>query len=306
MTRPEPLYLNAVVGNILRMLGRLIGEDVTIAFEPTPGLWPVMADRGEIEQVLVNLAVNARDAMPGGGCLAIDLTNVEVDGASPRLREGGRPGPHVRLGVSDTGSGMDPDTARRLFEPFFTTKPAGKGTGLGLSVVYGIVAGAGGWIAVTSESGKGTRFEVHLPRCADTARAAGGGEGAGAPTRGGAESILLVEDDPPLRAIGVLTLTRQGYAVLEAASAEDAQACLVAADGRVDLVVTDILMTGQNGLQLAEWIRGRWPSIRVLFMSGYAGDAVAKHGLREGDVAFLQKPFTPDSLARKVRETLDA
>jgi signal transduction histidine kinase len=301
---PEPLDLNVIVSDILRMLRRLIGEDVLLAFEPTPGLWPVVADRGQIERVLVNLAVNARDAMPEGGRLEIALENVDIEADSPHLHQGGRAGAHVRLRVADTGAGMDASTARRLFEPFFTTKASGKGTGLGLSVVYGIVAGTGGWIAVDSAPGTGTRFDVYLPRGAGAVSPASEPRPP-APAAGGHETILFVEDEPSLRALGVSSLRQLGYGVIEASSAEDAQAALEAAGGRVQLVVTDIVMTGHSGLRLSTWIGERWPSIRVLLMSGYAGDAVLRDGRIAADTPFLQKPFTPDTLCRIVRELLD-
>ncbi|HEY3384330.1 MAG TPA: ATP-binding protein [Vicinamibacterales bacterium] len=306
VTHPESLDLNAVVHDIFRMLGRLIGEDVSLVFEPTPDLWPVHADRGQLEQVLVNLAVNARDAMPDGGRLVIALENTTADEEFCRQHHGARPGPHVLLSVSDSGIGMDADTVNRVFEPFFSTKEPAKGTGLGLSVVYGIVSGAGGSIVVRSEPGHGTTFEVYLPRGESGDVVAAGGEKP-TPTAAhrGTETVLVVEDDPAVRSLTVASLRRYGYRVLEAASAEEAEACADASGGQVSLVLTDIVMPGRSGPDVAKRMRARWPALRVVFMSGYAGREVLGEGLRDGEVAFIQKPFTPESLARKVRETLD-
>jgi signal transduction histidine kinase/CheY-like chemotaxis protein len=302
--RPETLDLNSVVQEISRMLRRLIGEDVSLEFTPVPDLWPVVADRGQIEQVLVNLAVNARDAMPGGGRLAIGLQNVIVDEERCRQHADARPGPCVRLSVSDTGMGMDPQIASRIFEPFFTTKDPGAGTGLGLSVVYGVVHGAGGWIAVDSAAGRGTTFDIYLPR-GEEVRTAVAAEAPKSAAQRGAETVLVAEDEHAVRTVAATGLRRFGYTVIEATSAEDAEEQLAALGGRVHLLLTDIVMTGRSGLALAERVRRRWPAIRVLFMSGYANRASTGGDVFDGHAAFIQKPFTVESLVLKVRETLD-
>ena len=303
VTHLESVDLNVVVRDISRMLARLIGEDVELVFSPTPGLWPIVADRGQIEQIIVNLAVNARDAMPDGGRLTISLQNTSLDPEFCRGHQGASPGPHVRLSVADTGAGMDAATVGRIFEPFFTTKDAARGTGLGLSLVYGIVRQAGGVVVVSSEPGNGTTFGVYLPR---------GHEPHGnAPSKDevpglhGTETVLVVEDAEGVRELAVTGLRRFGYRVLEASSAEAAESCFESAAFPIDLVVTDIVLTGRSGPDLIKLLKARSSTLRVVFMSGYADETVLEHGLRDGDVAFVQKPFTGMALARKVRETLD-
>jgi signal transduction histidine kinase/CheY-like chemotaxis protein len=301
---PAPLDVNAVVADIERMLHRLIGEDIALVFRPGPDLAPVFADRGQIEQVLVNLAVNARDAMPDGGQLAIETSNVELDEAFTRAHAGTRPGPHVQVTVTDTGAGMDAETRARIFEPFFTTKEKGKGTGLGLATVYGIVAQAAGHIWVESEPGRGTTFTIYLPRTEHGPAAAPAAAGAEAP--GGSEHILIVEDDDAVRHVAATTLRRLGYAVDVVASAEAALERLRDRSRPPDLVLTDIVLKGMSGIELAAQAREACPTLRLVFMSGYADSALMRRGPIQADAHFIQKPFTAAALGQKVRDAIDA
>jgi CheY-like chemotaxis protein len=283
------------------MLGRLLGENIELALHLAPAAGHVRADRGSLEQVLVNLAVNARDAMPGGGRLTIATGAVDLPAARARELGDLRPGPHVRITVHDTGSGMDEATQARIFEPFFTTKPTGRGTGLGLAMVYGTIQQSGGGIAVTSAPGEGATFELFLPRIAD--RVAEQDRREPPPPRG-RERVLVVEDDPSVRGLAARTLEELGYSVRAAGSAEEARE--TAAAEPPELLVTDVVMPGDSGRRLAEDLGARLPGLRVLFMSGYTDDAVLAQGVSHATAPFLQKPFTPDALARKVREVLDA
>jgi two-component system cell cycle sensor histidine kinase/response regulator CckA len=301
---PRVLDLNAVAADTETMLRRLIGEDVRLATVPGPGLWPVRADPGQVEQVLLNLAVNARDAMPTGGRLTIETRNVELDDEYARANHGARPGPHVLLAVSDTGCGMTDEVKARIFEPFFTTKGPGKGTGLGLATVYGIVTQSGGHVEVDSEAGLGTTFKVYLPR--GEGPVAGSGPGAGAPAQPrGAETVLMVEDDPGVRALNRRILARCGYTVLEAGDGDEAALAAVRHAGPIHLLMTDVVMPGQGGRAVAERLLERQPGLKVLYVSGYADDAVVRHGVQREAMNFLQKPFTPTALAHMVREVLD-
>jgi two-component system cell cycle sensor histidine kinase/response regulator CckA len=302
---PRVLDLNAVVGDTDRMLRRLLGEDLRLATALAPDLWAVRADAGQVEQVLMNLAVNARDAMPTGGRLTIETRNVELDAGYARARPGARPGPHVLLSVTDTGSGMTPAVKARVFEPFFTTKEPGKGTGLGLATVYGIVQQSGGHVAVYSEVGVGTSVKVYLPRVES---AAGGSKvlpGLLVPPRG-TETVLLVEDEAGVRALTRHVLAGCGYAVLEAADGAEAVRLAAGHGGPIHLLVTDVVMPGTGGRAVAEQVAASHPRVRVLYMSGYTDDAVVRHGVLQEGVNFLQKPFSPAALAFKVREVLDA
>jgi PAS domain S-box-containing protein len=302
---PQVLDLNQVTANVHTMLKRLIGEDIDLVTIPGQSLGRVKADQGQIEQTLLNLAVNARDAMPRGGKLTIETANVDLDEAYARNHVDVKPGPHVRLTVSDTGTGMDAETQKRIFEPFFTTKEKGKGTGLGLSTVFGIIKQSEGHIWVYSEPGHGTTFKVYLPRVDKPPEVVGPAKAEPEQPRG-TETILLVEDEPSVRLLVRTTLESKGYHVLE--STNGAEALLVSQQhkGNFHLLLTDLVMPGISGRVLAEQMVTLQPELKVLFMSGYTDDAVVRHGGLEAGMAFIQKPFTPDALARKVREVLDA
>jgi PAS domain S-box-containing protein len=302
--QPSLLDLNAIVADTQRMLGRLIGEDVELVIHAAPDLGTVKADPGQIEQLILNLAVNARDAMLKGGSLTLETANVDVDEDYAAAHPPVTPGRCVMLAVSDTGSGMDQTTQQRIFEPFFTTKPEGQGTGLGLATVYGIVKQSGGYIWVYSEPGRGTTFKVYLPRVDEPAETAPRA-GLTAETPRGDETILLVEDTETLQEVIRETLEERGYTVLLASNGEEALALALARAGPIDLLLTDVVMPKLGGGDLAKLIAARRPEIRVLYMSGYTDGAILQHGvLREG-VMLLEKPFTGDKLARAVREALD-
>ncbi len=301
---PVPVDLNRMVHDGKRLLRRVLNEDVALRAELQPELWAVRCDPAQVEQILLNLAVNARDAMPNGGRLAFETANVEVDAARAALFPGMRPGPHVRLVVQDTGVGMPPEVKARAFEPFFTTKPVGKGTGLGLATVHGIVKQSGGFIRVESEPGKGTRFEMLFPRTMEPARRTEGLEQAHA-TRG-TEAVLLVEDDPDVRSVTLRALQSGGYEVLVAEEAASALRIVADASRRVDLLLSDVVMPGMDGPQLADAVRARRPEVRVLFVSGHAHEVLANRGIQDGRVPLLDKPYTPASLLARVREVLDA
>jgi PAS domain S-box-containing protein len=302
--RPTVLELNGVVGEIERMLRRLIGEHIDLTTDLTAGEAPVKADRSQIEQVLMNLVVNARDAMPGGGRLRIATSPVEVPPASAYFPSA-PPGTYVQLEVQDSGCGMDAQTQSHIFEPFFTTKEAGRGTGLGLSTAYGIVTQSGGFIAVESEPGAGSTFRVLLPRASEPVPQATVRRGAFASLPRGTETVLLVEDETGVRELIRDFLARCGYTVLEATEVPEAFTLFETHANHLDLLITDVVMPQMNGRVLAERLLERQPGLRVLYMSGYTDDQVLVQGIA-GGAGFLQKPFTPDVLARKVREVLDA
>jgi nitrogen-specific signal transduction histidine kinase/CheY-like chemotaxis protein len=302
---PEVLDLNAVVRSLHGMLGRLIGEDIRIEVRLAPDLGRVKADPGQIEQVLLNLATNARDAMPQGGTLTIDTQNAGLDDTAVRRHLAAAPGEYVMLAVSDTGCGMPPEVQARVFEPFFTTKPRGIGTGLGLSTVYGIVKQSGGDISVYSEPGRGATFKVYLPRVDGPVGARPALVGPDVPVSG-SETILLVEDNRGLRELARKVLERLGYAVLDAADADQALHLSEQHAGPIHLLLTDVVMPGMSGVALVERLTPTRPAMKVLYMSGYTDEAVVAAGVLPQRVTFLQKPFTPDSLARKVRQVLDA
>jgi len=301
--RPEVLAVNAAVEGASRMLGRLIGEDVAIELRLAPDAGAVRVDAGQLQQVLLNLAVNARDAMPLGGRLTIATAGVTLEHETPA-----QPGPlargrYVRLTVSDTGAGMTPEVLAHAFEPFFTTKEPGKGTGLGLSTVYGIVTQSQGRLRVDSAPGRGTTVEVYFPTASGPS--ADAAPAAGAADAGGAETVLLVEDDPMVRRLAEQTLARAGYRVLAAVGADDALRLVAGDDTPIDLVVTDVVMPGLSGPELVRRLEGVRPEIRVLYVSGYADDAMERHGVNEERVSFLAKPFNSETLLRRVREVLD-
>lgn len=302
---PRVLVLNSIVRDMDKMLRRMIGEDIALTSTLADDLGSVKADPGQIEQVLLNLVVNARDAMPRGGRLTIETANVYLDETYARAHPEARPGPFVMVAVTDTGCGMDAATQARIFEPFFTTKGVGKGTGLGLATVYGIVKQSQGSIFVYSEVNRGTSFKIYLPRIEGAAEEAPRIE-AKAPSRpSGNETLLIVEDDEAVRALTRTVLRNSAYHVIESADGAEA---LRWAEGHADpihLLVTDVVMPGMSGRELAERMTDLRKEVKVLYVSGYTDDSVVRHGLLEAEVAFLQKPFTPDALARKVREVLD-
>lgn len=301
---PAILNLNGLVTDMEKMLPRLIGEDIKLNLTLEPTLGQVKADQSQVEQVLMNLAVNARDAMPGGGKLTIQTANVELDVAYTREHPGSKPGRYVMLAVTDTGIGMDPETQAHIFEPFFTTKERDKGTGLGLATVYGVVKQSGGYIAVDSEKGKGASFSVYLPRVEQTVE----GSEASSPkplSVRGSETILLVEDAEPLRKLANMFLKDNGYQVLTACDGEEALQVARRHAGPIQLLLTDVVMPGINGRVLAERLAPWQPGMKVLYMSGYTDSFISGHGVLEPGTHLLHKPFTEEALARKVREVLE-
>jgi PAS domain S-box-containing protein len=301
MLRPEVVDANAIVRDVAGMVGRLVGAHIELQIELGDSAKTVMADRSQIEQVLLNLAVNARDAMPDGGRLALRTHLVDITPPDAERLYPIRPGRYVLLTVSDTGVGMTPDVQARAFEPFFTTKGPGAGTGIGLATVYGIVKQSGGFIFVESEVGRGTTFDVYLPYT--EAPVGAGAEAAGDATPREACTILLVEDYRRVRELARKVLTRQGYRVLTAASGDEAVALATEFDGTIDVLVTDIVMPGIGGQEVARRLQELRPGIATVFMSGYTDENLDSLGLDSGNV-FLQKPFTPVALAQKVREVI--
>jgi len=305
----EPHYPKAGQGRqplgLEKMLRRLIGEDVDLVVVRPAGPALLKADHGQIEQVLVNLAVNARDAMPKGGRLTVEVARLDLDAPVSSMEETIPPGRYVVASVTDTGAGMDHETLAHIFEPFFTTKEKGKGTGLGLSTVFGIVKQSGGYVHVESAPGQGTTFRIFLPRVE--------GEGArstpvaqAVSSLKGSETVLVVEDEGPIRALIRTSLPAYGYTVLDAASAEEALSLSARHAGPLDLLLTDVVLKGGSGRTLAGQLLAQRPGIKVLYMSGYTDDVIAYHGVLEPGLFFLQKPFTPAALARKVREALES
>jgi PAS domain S-box-containing protein len=300
---PTVIDLNKSVVEIQKMLHRVIGEDIELAIRLQPDLGFVKADPGQLSQVLMNLAVNSRDAMPSGGKLAIETANVDLDDTYVRQHLGARPGPFVMLAVSDTGIGMDSETLSHVFEPFFTTKEPGKGTGLGLSMVYGIIKQNNGYVMPYSEPGRGTTFKIYFPRTA---------EGLPAPLKaqkeiqGGSETILVVEDELALRELTCQLLQDAGYAVLESSGVEDAIATAKDSHRKIDLLLTDIVMPRLDGRELADQVLALRPNLKVLYMSGYTDDVIVHRGALKQGTALVQKPFTKNTLLQKVRETLDS
>lgn len=301
---PRVLDLNETVGGMLKMLRRLIGEEIELHWVPGADLWPVRMDPSQIDQILANLCVNARDAIAGTGRITIVTANAVLDDVFCADHPGATPGDHVVLRVEDSGAGMDRATLDRLFEPFYTTKPVGEGTGLGLSTVYGVVRQNEGFIDVASEPGKGSRFTIFLPRHRGAVPAAE--PTAEAPPEGGHETILLVEDEPTILKLAATMLERQGYTVIPAG--RPGEAIRVAQDhrGPIHLLVTDVIMPETNGRELAAHLAALFPGLRCLFMSGYTADLIARHGVLDEGIHFIQKPFSMSSLAAKIRETLSS
>jgi CheY-like chemotaxis protein len=301
---PKVLDLNDVLAGMDSMLQRILGEDVDMVTSPGQLLGRVYVDPTSIEQVIMNLVVNARDAMPTGGKLTLETADVILDDAYAEEHPGVKAGPYVMVAVKDTGMGMDKATQARIFEPFFTTKPNDKGTGLGLSTVFGIAQQSGGSVWVYSEPGKGATFKVYLPRVE--------GDVETRPTQSipaagrGTETILLVEDDDQVRVVALRILRRHGYHVVAARHAGEAILLSEQYAGVIHLLVTDVVMPQMSGPELAKRLANARPEMKVLCMSGYADDSIVRHGVVEAKVAYLQKPLTTDALARKVREVLDA
>jgi len=302
--QPLPLNLNSAVSGVEKLLRRLIGENIAIATHLGPDLGAVKADAGQIEQVILNLAVNARDAMPDGGKLILETRHTEIVAGHNAQTETIKPGRYVELSVSDTGAGMDPQIQAHIFEPYFTTKPSGKGTGLGLSTVYGIVQQAGGYITFSSKLRVGTTFRILLPRI-DFAQTPGPSANISEVSYSGEETVLLAEDELAVCDLVRAILTSHGYTVLSARLPQEAERISETYHGKIDLLLTDVIMPGMSGTELSKRIAQRIPGIKVLFMSGYIDDSVVRQGISENETAFLQKPFTPLSLAKKVREVLD-
>jgi signal transduction histidine kinase/ActR/RegA family two-component response regulator len=305
----RPLDLRDVVGNMSKMLQRLFGETITLEFQPPDELPAVQGDTGMVEQVIMNIAVNARDAMPKGGKLTVRLGAVAVDAAHVEIHPQARPGDFVRLRMSDTGTGMDSATRARIFEPFFTTKDVGKGAGLGLATVYGIVKQHEGWIEVDSEPGEGATFDVYFPATMQTVQTAQTTEektGPVEPVAGGSETIFLVEDEPVLREMARDILESYGYRILEASSGKEALGMWNQTRGKIDLLLTDMIMPdGISGAELAQRLLAGQPRLKIIFTSGYTANEVNPEMLAKTRASFLQKPYTHDLLAKTVRDTLD-
>jgi len=301
--QPKVLALNEVVHDLEKMLGRLIGEDIQMRTVLKADLGNVKADPGQVEQVLMNLAVNARDAMPHGGSLTIETDNVELNEGYPQKHRPIEAGSYVMIAVSDSGCGMSAELQSRIFEPFFTTKETGKGTGLGLSTVYGIVKQSGGAVWVYSEPGHGTTFKIYLPRVDEVASVVEP-RVERSKTLTGTETVLLVEDEEAVRQLAQEVLQSNGYRVLGASNGNEAVIVAEKHDGVINLMVTDVVMPHLGGRELAEKLSVTRPDMRVLYMSGYTDDAIVHHGVLDGRAAFLEKPFAPDALALKVREVL--
>jgi signal transduction histidine kinase/CheY-like chemotaxis protein len=303
MLHPDAVDFRSLLGNLLQLMRGVVGADVTVSSQIGEQLWPILADPSQLEQALLNLALNARDAMPRGGTLRIDARNAPRPGGERRPDADVKPGEYVQISVTDTGTGMDEATKRRMFEPFFTTKPPGKGTGLGLSTVYGFVRQCGGYIGVTSAPGQGTSIELLLPRAETAPQPSPPAAVDQPPTAASTATILVAEDEEPVRKLAVATLRRRGYRVLQAASGEEAMASARIHDGTIHLLISDVVMPGMKGPELAERLRAMRPGIRVLLMSGYAADVVTPADLKEA--AFLSKPFSPALLVTAVQDILD-
>ncbi|HEY3667298.1 MAG TPA: response regulator, partial [Polyangiaceae bacterium] len=301
--QPVPVQLNDVVSGIEKMLHRIIGEDIELSTRLSTELGIIRADPGQLDQVILNLSINARDAMPNGGQLVIETQNVSADSDYLVAHANVVPGDLVMLSVRDTGTGMDAETQRRIFEPFFTTKEVGKGTGLGLATVYGIVQQSGGQIRVSSELGRGSTFKVYFPRQESTVDP-GASKAPSVAPRVASGTILVVEDNVAVRQVASRILRERGYTVLEARHPAEARALCAELGAKIDLLLTDVIMPECTGPQLARELIERYPTLRVLYMSGYPGGAADRAGALEAGAAYIQKPFSPDALAEKIREVL--
>jgi CheY-like chemotaxis protein len=301
---PREIELNGVVAGMLRMLRRLIGEDIDLVWQPAEKLWPIRMDPSQIEQILANLCVNARDAIDGPGRVTIETSNRLVEAEFCATHAESLPGEYVFLGVGDTGCGMDKSTLDKLFDPFFTTKEVGKGTGLGLAMVYGIVKQNQGFIDVDSQPGRGTTFSIYLPRWRPHGDSAPR-DRADAPVLSGNETILIVEDEPMILDMAVTMLEFQGYTVLAATTASEALRLAQETTGDIHLVLTDVVMPELNGRELFESLRALRPHLRCLYMSGYPANIIAPHGMLDEGVHFIQKPFSVNDLGAKVRLALE-
>jgi CheY-like chemotaxis protein len=301
---PKVINLNDVVADMDNLLRRLIGENIRLVSVPGKDLWNVKVDPGQIEQVIANLAINSRDSMPRGGKLTIETTNVELDDLYSRGHENVSPGAYVRLTVSDTGCGMGEGTMARIFEPFFTTKE--KGTGLGLSTAYGIVKQSGGSIDVYSEPGLGTTIKIYIPGVSDEAVAISRQSAAPFEKLGGSETILVVEDEEIVRNLVRQTLVHYGYDVIDAGCGEEAVDMCSGRKATIHLMLTDVVLPDMSGVDLSKRLAAIMPEMKVIFMSGYTSVGILQEGLLESDVEFIQKPFTSETLARRIREVIDS
>ncbi|HKS15778.1 MAG TPA: ATP-binding protein, partial [Planctomycetota bacterium] len=301
---PKNLNLNTIVSDVVNILKRLIGEHIQLITRIQPEVGRVRADPSQVEQVIMNLAINARDAMPEGGRLTIETRDVELDESYTRSHPEVHPGPYVMLAVSDTGAGMDPETQSRIFEPFFTTKERGKGTGLGLSTVYGIIRQSGGHIWVYSERDRGSTFKVYLPR-ADRKTETHKSAVFKPKPEGGTEGVMVVEDEEPVRKLLCSVLRSSGYRVSDAGSGSEALEVKRNSKDAIQLLVTDLVMPGMGGRELAEQMMAAQPGLKVLYISGYTEDVIMRKGELTAGTAFLSKPFTPETLLRCVRDLLD-
>jgi signal transduction histidine kinase len=305
VTEPRVFKLNEGIRNIEQMLRRLLGEDIEFRATLDPAAGQIKADPTQIEQVLMNLAVNARDAMPKGGKLTATTANITVDKTVLKNFPGLAPGSYVQLALTDTGTGMTDEVKAHLFEPFFTTKPVGKGTGLGLAICFGIVKQSSGHIEVESEVGKGTTFRLYFPLASNTSEPDPVRAPAGQ-VAGGSETVLLVEDEPAVRELAVTTLRERGYKVMEAGNGEEGLRIARQHNGKIDLVLTDVVMPVMGGKEMTDSLRGSRPDTKILFTSGYAEEALGHRGVPRGGIGFLEKPYLTDTLARRVREVLDS
>jgi CheY-like chemotaxis protein len=301
---PKVLDLNETVSGMLKMLQRLMGEDISLAWHPAPGLWQIKTDPSQIDQILANLCVNARDAIKGTGHVTIKTSNNTIDADFCKKYPDTHPGEYVHLSVSDDGSGMDKETMDHVFEPFFTTKGIGEGTGLGLATVYGIVKQNNGFITIQSTQGQGTSFSIHLPRLEDSSSASPTVEAPICLQRG-QETILLVEDDSAILKISAVMLEKQGYRVHSAMSPSEAITIAGEREGEIDLLITDVIMPEMNGRDLATALLSLYPHIRCLYMSGYTADVIGQHGVLDDGEHFIHKPFSLPGFSTKVREVLD-